>query len=105
MKEFDADIIAVPRGDNNKTEVTFSLNYIVKYGPLGHIMGKTIMKYEMKKLVSKVFAATVLIIIFLLAKLLGRTLFLPSASDDPRVMFWDSCIYVRVKLVVFLNLS
>jgi ribosome-associated toxin RatA of RatAB toxin-antitoxin module len=56
MKDFFAEIAAKSL-DSNKTEVTFMLHYTVKYGPIGHLLGVTLMKAKMKSLLKTVLAA------------------------------------------------
>lgn len=53
MKKFDANLNAVPRGDG--IELFSRVNYSLKYGPLGIMMGKIMMKYLMKQKLQNAF--------------------------------------------------
>jgi carbon monoxide dehydrogenase subunit G len=56
MKDFFAEITAKPL-DSNKTEVSFMFHYTVKYGPIGHLIGVTLMKAKMKSVLKTLLAA------------------------------------------------
>jgi hypothetical protein len=52
MKHFKAVLSTTPT-NSNSTKVTITMNYTMKYGPLGYIMGATIVKSQMKRIVGK----------------------------------------------------
>jgi carbon monoxide dehydrogenase subunit G len=56
MKDFFVEIAAKPL-DSNKTEVSFVFHYTVKYGPIGHLLGVTLLKAKMKSVIKKMLAA------------------------------------------------
>ena len=55
MKEFFAEMTAVPRGDK-QTEVTLKAHYKVKYGLVGYLMGVTMMKIMMARIFHNVLS-------------------------------------------------
>jgi hypothetical protein len=48
FRDAEAEIVLAPL-NNGRSKVTWSLDYRVKYGPLGWLMGQTIMKMSMGK--------------------------------------------------------
>ena len=52
LKKAIADIDLMPKGDN--TDVTFTMNFTPKFGPLGWLMGKTVMKSKFSKIFDSV---------------------------------------------------
>lgn len=56
MKVFQAEFVAKSLG-TNKTEISFILHYQVKYGPVGHLLGVTLVKMKMKALIKQVLAS------------------------------------------------
>lgn len=56
MKDFFAEIAAKPL-DSNQTEVSFIFHYTVKYGPIGHLLGVTLIKAKMKSVIKTMLAA------------------------------------------------
>lgn len=56
FKKFSADLHAVPLQDGSKTQVSMTMHYQVKYGPLGYLMGITVMPLAVRSLLNNVLA-------------------------------------------------
>lgn len=55
MKRLEAEITLTPTADG-KTEASFGLFYVVKWGILGKLMGATVMRRELGKMAAKLLA-------------------------------------------------
>jgi hypothetical protein len=56
MKKFFAEI-AAKHLDSNKTDVSSIFHYTVKYGPIGHLLGVTLLKAKTKSVIKTMLAA------------------------------------------------
>ncbi len=56
MKQLYAEISIAPKADGG-AEITFALDYEVKFGPLGKLMGATVIRGQMKKMAARILAA------------------------------------------------
>jgi hypothetical protein len=55
MAEIFAEFVAKPL-DSNKTELSMVLHYTVRYGPIGYVLGVTLINAQMKSLLKTVLA-------------------------------------------------
>ena len=57
LRDINIEFAVSPsRSDTNKTDLTFSMNYNVKYGPLGYLLGVTVLKMKLHQVQTKILA-------------------------------------------------
>lgn len=55
MTRLEAEFQLTPTAEG-QTEVRFGLDYVVKFGPLGRLLGATVMRGQLRKMAAKVLA-------------------------------------------------